>query len=317
MHSIWRDVMLDDIYLYEQIKFSSFSSFCRILFKGAESLLNFLTVSSLLIALTGFFQTMGGYILLQVPVNYSVCTAVFLMTFSIYSANKLTDIQEDAINRPDRVDFLAGREGIILFLSIYAFVISALITFVNEPAALLILLIPFIANCVYSIRIHPALPRLKDIPFVKNIVVGLSWASVCTFMPVFTSGQYFDRYLDPDLILTVASVIYLMLIKDFINSTLCDMKDVNGDRESGVKTIPVILGTERTGRILLALNCTLVPLLFLTRGKILIIYCLLILTEYLFIIMLSESSRPAVLELFIDGEWLITCILLYGAGLMN
>lgn len=41
------------------------------------------------------------------------------------------------------------------------------------------------------------------------------------------------------------------------------MKDINGDRESGVKTIPVILGTKRTRHILLALNCSLLPLLLL------------------------------------------------------
>jgi len=306
-------MMLEDVYLQEKIQFFAFEAFLRTVLHGLKRLINLLTVSSILIALTGFFQTVGGYILLDVPVNYSICFAVFLLTFSIYSANKLTDMKEDAINRPDRVEFLAGREDIILFLSIYSFIISALITYINDQTALFILLIPFVASCVYSIRFHPLLPRLKDIPFVKNIVVGLSWALVCTLLPLIASGQYLDR----DFILPAAAVVYLMLVKDFINSTLCDMKDINGDRESGVKTIPVILGTKRTRHILLALNCSLLPLLLLTRGRIFIIYCLLISTEYLFIVAFSESSYPAMMEFFIDGEWLITCLLLYGTGLMG
>lgn len=108
-----------------------------------------------------------------------------------------------------------------------------------------------------------------------------------------------------------------MFIKDFINSTLCDLKDVNGDRRSGVKTIPVILGPEKTRRILIILNSLLLPLLLLAKGKTLIIYCLLILTEYVFILCFGESSRPIILEFFVDGEWLMTCFLLFALGLIG
>jgi 4-hydroxybenzoate polyprenyltransferase len=263
-----------------------------------------------LVACTGFFQTFGGYILLGATPNIGICFAVFLMTFGIYSINKLTDIKEDAINRPDRLDFLDGREENILFFSVYALLLSAVITYFNKKIALLILLIPFIANCVYSSQIHPGLPRLKDIPFVKNIVVGLSWALVCTLMPAVTLKEGL-------LLLPVASVIYLMLIKDFINSTLCDLKDVNGDRENGVKTIPVILGHQKTRQILMLLNTMLLPLLFLVKGKTLIIYSLLILTEYVFILCFNESSCPTVLEFFVDGEWLLTSLLLFGLGVIG
>jgi 4-hydroxybenzoate polyprenyltransferase len=272
-------------------------------------LFKFLTVSSLLIACTGFFQTFGGYVLLGAAPNISICFAVFLMTFGIYSINKLTDIKEDAINRPERISFLKGREKQILAFSIFALLLSAALAYCNELTALLILFIPFIANCVYSSQIHPGLPRLKDIPFVKNIVVGLSWALVCTLMPAVT--------LKGGPLLPVASVIFLMLIKDFINSTLCDLKDVNGDRESGVKTIPIILGPEKTKRILMILNSSLLPLLLLVKGKILIIFSLLILTEYVFIFCFNESSCPTVLEFFVDGEWLLTCLLLFGLGVIG
>lgn len=271
-----------------------------------QKVISLITSSSLLIACTGFFQTYGGYILLGAAPNYYICFSVFLMTFSVYSLNKLTDIKEDSINRPDRIAFLRGREKHILIISIIALFLSALLAFSIEVHALLPLTIPFIANCIYSSQIYPGLPRLKDIPFVKNIVVGISWALVCTLMPAIT--------LDVFPLLTVVSVAYLMLIKDFINSTLCDLKDVRGDMESGVRTIPVILGPRKTRRMLLALNGTLLPLLFLVKAKILMMMTLMISIEYLFIITLSESSHPTILEFFVDGEWLIICLLLIGLG---
>jgi len=95
------------------------------------------------------------------------------------------------------------------------------------------------------------------------------------------------------------------------------LKDINGDRESGVKTIPVILGPEKTRQILLILNSLLLPLLLLVKGKTLIIYSLLILTEYAFILCFGESSCPLVLEFFVDGEWLMTCLLLFALGLIG
>jgi 4-hydroxybenzoate polyprenyltransferase len=297
------------MYILKKKALLSFNTYYAILAHWIGRLFNFLTASSLLIACTGFFQTVGGYILLGATPNISICFAVFLMTFGIYSINKLTDIKEDAINRPERISFLKGREKQILVYSIFALLISGALAYFNEKVALLILFIPFIANCLYSIQIHPGLPRFKDIPFVKNIVVGISWAMVCTLMPAVT--------LKESLLLPVASVIYLMLIKDFINSTLCDLKDINGDRESGVKTIPVILGPEKTRRILMILNSSLLPLLFLVRGKALIIFSLLILTEYVFILSFNESSCPTVLEFFVDGEWLLTCILLFGLGVIG
>jgi 4-hydroxybenzoate polyprenyltransferase len=302
-------MMQNEIYILKKNAWLQSKIYYSIIGKRLSQIFNFLTVSSLLIAGTGFFQTLGGYILLDARPNIRICLTVSLMTFGVYSINKLTDIKEDAINRPERISFLKGRETQTLVLSIFALLLSTILAYSNEHRALPILFIPFIANCAYSSQIHPALPRLKDIPFVKNIVVGLSWALVCTLMPAVT--------IDDCLSLPVASVVYLMLIKDFINSTLCDLKDVNGDRENGVQTIPVILGSAKTKRILMTLNSSLLPLLFLVKGKTLIIISLLILTEYIFIICFSESSCPTVLEFFVDGEWLLTCLLLYGTGVIG
>jgi 4-hydroxybenzoate polyprenyltransferase len=122
--------------------------------------------------------------------------------------------------------------------------------------------------------------------------------------------------IDDCLFFSVAGVVYLMLIKDFINSSLCDLKDVNGDRESGVRTIPVILGPKKTKKLLVALNSSLLPLLFLAKEKTLIIIFILTLTEYIFIICFGEASCPTRLELFVDGEWLLICLLLWGMGII-
>jgi 4-hydroxybenzoate polyprenyltransferase len=270
--------------------------------QALQNAFNLMTSSSLLIACTGFSQTYGGYVLLGAKPNIYICLSVFLMTLSIYSLNKLTDIKEDSINRPDRIQFLKGREKQIFIISAIAMLLSVILACSIEIYTLLPLMIPFIANCIYSLQISPKVPRLKDIPFVKNIVVGLSWALVCTLMPAITLD-----YFSPSMVIVVA---YFMLIKDFINSTLCDLKDVKGDMQSGVRTIPVVLGPKKTKRVLLAMSSMLLPLLFLVKSKTLIMMALLIFNEYLLIFSFNESSHPTILEFFVDGEWLLICMLL-------
>ncbi|MDD1735269.1 MAG: hypothetical protein LUO92_02390, partial [Methanothrix sp.] len=68
--------------------------------------------------------------------------------------------------------------------------------------------------------------------------------------------------------------------------------------------------------ILFALNSTLLPLLFLAKAKTLLMMALLISIEYLCIFAFGESSRPTILEFFVDGEWLLICLLLKGAGVI-
>lgn len=284
---------------------NDFENFKKIL----RDISNFLTASSLLIACTGFFQTFGGFILLGFNPRLDCCLAVFLMTLSVYSLNKLTDIKEDSINRPERIKFLKGKEKLVLAYSLAAFFVSAVLAYLIKPEALIIILIPLIANAAYSSRMLPNIPRLKDIPAVKNIVVGLSWALVCTLMPAINISDATYAQVLP--------IVYLMTVKDFTNSTLCDLKDISGDRESGVRTIPVILGAQKTKQILMTLNCTLLPCLIFVKAEIMLFALLLVICEYAFIITFGENSRPHILEFFIDGEWLLTCSMLIGIGAVH
>jgi hypothetical protein len=41
------------------------------------------------------------------------------MALSTYSLNKLTDMDEDSINMPERVSFLSGRKNLVLKLYFY------------------------------------------------------------------------------------------------------------------------------------------------------------------------------------------------------
>ncbi|MHC1631846.1 MAG: UbiA family prenyltransferase [Methanotrichaceae archaeon] len=234
--------------------------------------------------------------------NVQICSAMFLITFSIYSLNKLTDLEEDAINMPERLSFLSDRRNIILFSALGAYLLSIMLIFVENLLAVPIVFVPLITNAVYSSKLLPGIPRLKDIPVMKNVTVSVSWALVCVLLPAvqMTNASKME----------IALVLYFMLIKVFINTVLYDIRDVKGDRETSVRTMPVLLGTKKTTAILLVLNSALLPLLAFADGEIRLLMSALIVYGYIYIIYFRERRNPLHLDFFVDGEWTLASVLL-------
>lgn len=268
----------------------------------------FLMVSSLFIATAGFFETYIGYMLLGLSPDISICFAVFLMTFSIYSLDKITDSKEDRINMPERQSFLAVRRKLVLYHSIAAYALSALVIWLDRPASLFIIFIPLAANAAYGSRLIAGVSRLKDIPVVKNLVVAASWALVTALLPA--TEMTLD--LGP---LTVVNIFYFMLVKVFINAVLYDIRDVKGDRENKVRTMPVILGPVKTTAILLALNSTLLPCITRIEPMLRQLALAMVLYGYAYIIYFAKPRSPISLDLLVDGQWIIAAIFLILSGL--
>lgn len=266
-----------------------------------KAIFTYLMISSLFIATTGFFETYIGYLLLNVRPNALICFAVFLMTFSVYSLDKITDSNEDSINMPERQSFLQGRKKYILYYSLAAYALSALIVLLDKPWALPIIFIPLAANAVYGSRIIPGVPRLKDVPVVKNFVVAISWALVTTLLPAM--------YMAEKSSLAIAAVFYFMLAKVFINAVLYDIRDVKGDREMGIKTMPVLLGSRKTTAILMGINSTILPCLAYMCDALRPLAAMMVLYGYFYIIYFGETRSPISLDLLVDGQWMISTFL--------
>jgi 4-hydroxybenzoate polyprenyltransferase len=169
------------------------------------------------------------------------------MVFSVYSIDKLTDVKEDAINMPERVSFLKGRKRLVLSYSLFAYFLSVLLAFREDPSTIPLLFIPIASNALYSIKLVPGVPRFKDIPGMKNLFVAFSWTLVCTLLPAL------------HLRFQSSISLLIIIIKLFINAALYDIRDVKGDRENGIRILPVLLGPKKTAGVLLILNTTLLP----------------------------------------------------------
>jgi len=244
-----------------------------------------------------------SFLLFGVSVNACLISA-FLITFSVYNLNLLTDKKEDALNFPEREQYYVSEEKKLVFISILFYVLAIAIgSFVNlrsVPA----LLIPLVLGIFYSVRIKGY--RFKDLFIGKNVTVSLSWAMEASLLPAafHFNGAY------------VAMIFIFIFINGIINTTLFDLRDVKGDIKAGIRTIPSIIGVKNTRNLLFAMNTLLISwVLFAFYNSMFLLYipvfifCILYGYFYIFYFSREVEIPRTHYGIFLDGEWIFLLML--------
>lgn len=266
---------------------------------------SFLISTSLFLAINGSFKVFFSGLLFNIYA-FNMVIITFLTTFSTYGLNKLTDIKEDSINAPERAKAIKKIELIFKISVAVSFFLSLVLGYFESILTIPILLFPLLLGILYSVRLSRKIPRLKDITGVKNLTIALSWAVGSTFFPVV--------YLTNKKIVLIILVFYFFFLKSYINSIIFDVRDIEGDRMSGVRTIPVSLGRKKTKLLLLILNSTLLLWLLIFRDYFMKYFYVLFFSiayGYWYIMYFcGAGAKPGKSrDLLVDGEFILIAIL--------
>lgn len=261
--------------------------------------------TSLFLAINGSFKVFFSGLMYDI-FSYNMVIITFLATFSTYGLNKLTDIKEDSINTPERAKIIKKIELVFKISVALALILSLALGFFESVFTLPILLFPLLLGILYSVRLSRNLPRLKDITGVKNITIALSWAVGTAFLPII--------YLSEEKFVLILLIFSLFFLKSYINSIIFDVRDIEGDRLCGVKTLPVSLGRKNTKILLLILNSILFLGLIIFRCYFLKYFDILFFSiayGYLYIIFFCRAgAKPGKsLDLLVDGEFILIAII--------
>lgn len=170
---------------------------------------------------------------------------VFAATLFVYSFNRITDIAEDEENVPSRARF-TRRYGRALFaLGVVLYVVAVGVAFVYSLPGAPFVALPVVVGVVYSVG------RAKRFLLVKNLIVGFAWGAI----PLGV-GVYYGVLFDP----VVAFLAFFFTVTLTVAAALFDIKDIEGDREEGIRTVPNVYGPRATRRGSLAVFVSLVPL---------------------------------------------------------
>ena len=269
---------------------------------GIGNIISFLMVSSVFTAFTSLMMLYFSFIVLGVALKPILLCTMFLVVYSVYSLNKVTDREEDAVNTPERSIFVEGNERFLLTLAIASYIAALLLGLIESPLAAGILLVPFLSGIAYSTNSLSiiGIPRLKDIFLVKSFIVAFSWAVCAAFLPAL-------QLYDPAKLYFIFPFFF---IKVFINTVLFDVRDVEGDTLNSVKTIPVVMGIKRTRQALLIIQSLLVVWLVLFSDLFSKYYVILIASMvygYLYILYFCNTNhhRDMSWDILLEGEWIL------------
>ena len=271
---------------------------------------SFLMVSSIFLSINSSLKLYFSFLLFDLNPVPNFIFATFFATFSVYSLNRLTDKEEDAINMPERVAYIKGREFPVLILIIFSYGFAIVLGLSISILTMPILLVPLFSGIAYSVKIFSRV-RLKDIPVVKSVIVSSCWATGAAFLPPIDSGKSF---------ILIFSVFYFFFLKSFINTVLFDVRDVEGDSKSGTRTIPVLIGIPKTRLLLLTLQSLLVIWLIISlkSGFFLKFAPILLFSMfygYFYILFFCNEGfwrkRKFSLDLIVDGEWIPITLLAF------
>lgn len=256
------------------------------------------TSTSGLIAVNAQMVAVFSSLLYKVEIKPVILLIAFFLTLFVYNMNKVTDTIEDTRNQTEI--FIGGRSFYILS-SLTSLVFCLLLSFMINVKVLLIVLTSIIVSLAYSIKFSGSFPRIKEVVGVKSLIVALCWGLTGALLPASI------QIVDPLKIVLIFSFIFIQLIT---NTIVCDIRDIEGDKASGFRTIPIVLGLVKTRKLLLALNTLIAPwMIFCYTHKLFLEYMpgfiFSLFYGYIIILLFSrEGQKRLHVELAVDGEWI-------------
>lgn len=178
--------------------------------------------------------------------SFKAAVAVTLSAFAIYTLNDICDVEIDRINAPDR-PLPSGRVGMREAEAITAVLFAAAlaISSIVNLAVLAFVVLFSILGIFYSV---PPI-RLKD-GWLANICWGLGVG-----VTVLCGASVEAITLPP--IIAAATLAFLTAGCGVIK----DLKDMEGDRAMGIRTVPLILGEGNALKLMIITSAAGFPLL--------------------------------------------------------
>ncbi|NNE31413.1 MAG: geranylgeranylglycerol-phosphate geranylgeranyltransferase [Winogradskyella sp.] len=207
-----------------------------------------------------FFNSHGVTTTLKPLGFFLLVTATICIAAGGYIINDVYDIEADKVNKPSKVyinKLISENTAITLFIILNVLGVGIgyyLSNGIDQPSFFVIFIIASALLYLYS-------SYLKQIILVGNIIVSLIIAlsiiivGVFELLPVINEQNRVAQIFFFKIILDYAIFAFMInLIREMVK----DIEDIDGDYKVGIKTLPILLGRERSTKMVFVLS--LIPL---------------------------------------------------------
>ncbi len=186
------------------------------------------------------------------PVDIAVAA---LYVLSMHRLNRITDKKIRGMEDSFSGEIYRRHRKAYVAVTVLSMVAALILAIFQGIVPFLVLLLITVGGMLYAVRIFPhswRLERMKDLPGSKNVLTALAWAAVTALIPwVEQSGTF---------TVGAAMAFSFNFTLVFVKSIMSDMVNIQGDRLIGRETIPVLVGEERSRRLVAGLSVFLLVL---------------------------------------------------------
>lgn len=174
-----------------------------------------------------------------------------LIMYSIYQWNRIYDLKEDYINTPGNAkNALKNIQWIAITCFICLVISFVMASLRGNRLAIIFLFLVLGLGIFYSTPVNKK--RLKEIYLVKNLTSSLGWSLITILYPIIHSGS--------SLNIEHWTVFIIMFSAVWIVELIWDIRDVKGDKQFHVNTIPVVHGILKAKQFIMALDVFIICL---------------------------------------------------------
>jgi 4-hydroxybenzoate polyprenyltransferase len=273
--------------------------------------------SSVYVSALAMTEVAIAMMLLGLPLNPAPLV-VGLVTFAVYTSDRITDVETDALSNPSKAQFIRKYERFLYPLTAIAYGGAVTIAVTGGPVALGLTLLPGAFWIFYASDYLNGLSRrfyrMKEILLLNTAIIAFAWAITITWLPF----AFASEALSP----ATAVLFAYFFLCTFVLAEVSNVGDRDGDAKIGVDTIPVVFGTSGTRHALYLVNLLTAALLavavFTDLFAPLLTLPLVVTTGYstLVVGLVGRWENVDVLAQLVEAEHFLTIALLSATGLI-
>lgn len=202
------------------------------------TILRIVCYSNIFVACCAVGYTLSHYHAFTLQPDYYYLGLIFCGTLSLYSCHRYIAYHHiDTTTDTLRLNFIRSISPLILSIAILSTVLSLVLLY-RQPQYISIF-IPVLPLAIgYSIPLNQNGFRLRDLPYIKILLIAVTWAYLCTWIPL--------EYSPPSTrfgATVLSSIVVLAFTLPF------DIRDIPTDTLRHVHTLPNTWGAQKTWRI--------------------------------------------------------------------
>lgn len=187
-----------------------------------------------LLSLGGVSIAFVSALILGIETTLEFHFIVYLGFQAIYLFNRYQEFSDDRLTNPERTDHLQFiYRWIPVLVCLCLMIFFAVLICFEKKAAFYFQAFTISLGLLYSVFLKKMIGR---VPGLKGVFVAACWSTAIIFLIL---------YYEQPFTWAVLFLIIFTFLRWFVNTTVCDVKDMEDDRRKGIITLPITIGLEK------------------------------------------------------------------------